>query len=377
MSASRAAVVESGVQGVQGPTDVEAIAFLRDLVAIPSVSGHEAAAAAFVASTAAAWGLASEIDEVGNVIATRRSERPDAPVIMLLGHVDTVPGEIPVRIENGVLHGRGSVDAKGPLAAMLVSAARVRMPVDATIVVVGAVGEETPFSPGARAIAARYRPDACIIGEPSHADGVTLGYKGRLIMSLRVERESAHSAGPDGSAGDAVIALWNDVLAMVQLLNSGKAGAFETIQATVQSMRTGADGLCATGEMVAGFRLPPWITPEDLESRLVSVVQSRAAVTFIGHERAHVSDRNDAVVRALVASIRESGARPRPRLKTGTSDMNVVAPVWGCPIAAYGPGDSSLDHSPREQIEVEEFLRAIGVLEGAIGIWGKEFGRER
>jgi len=43
----------------------------------------------------------------------------------------------------------------------------------------------------------------------------------------------------------------------------------------------------------------------------------------------------------------------------------VVGPVWNCPIVAYGPGNSSLDHTPNEHIEVEEYLRAIKVLERA------------
>jgi LysW-gamma-L-lysine carboxypeptidase len=46
--------------------------------------------------------------------------------------------------------------------------------------------------------------------------------------------------------------------------------------------------------------------------------------------------------------------------------MNVVGPAWGCPIVAYGPGDSSLDHTPDEHIEVEEFLQGIAVLARAL-----------
>jgi len=49
-------------------------------------------------------------------------------------------------------------------------------------------------------------------------------------------------------------------------------------------------------------------------------------------------------------------------VKTGTSDMNVVGPVWHCPIVAYGPGDSNLDHTPHEHILIEEYGRAIAVL---------------
>jgi LysW-gamma-L-lysine carboxypeptidase len=53
-------------------------------------------------------------------------------------------------------------------------------------------------------------------------------------------------------------------------------------------------------------------------------------------------------------------------VKTGTSDMNVVGPVWGCPIVAYGPGDSALDHTPHEQLDLREFWTAVQVLEASM-----------
>ena len=43
--------------------------------------------------------------------------------------------------------------------------------------------------------------------------------------------------------------------------------------------------------------------------------------------------------------------------------MNVVGPIWQCPIVAYGPGDSSLDHTPDEHLVITEYLRAIDVLQ--------------
>jgi LysW-gamma-L-lysine carboxypeptidase len=46
--------------------------------------------------------------------------------------------------------------------------------------------------------------------------------------------------------------------------------------------------------------------------------------------------------------------------------MNTVGPVWECPIVAYGPGDSSLDHTPKEHIEIDEFHRSIAVLSAAL-----------
>ena len=49
--------------------------------------------------------------------------------------------------------------------------------------------------------------------------------------------------------------------------------------------------------------------------------------------------------------------------KTGTADLNVLAPAWGCPALAYGPGDAALDHRPDEHIVLDEFASGIAVLE--------------
>ncbi|NJN97643.1 MAG: M20/M25/M40 family metallo-hydrolase, partial [Anaerolineales bacterium] len=69
------------------------------------------------------------------------------------------------------------------------------------------------------------------------------------------------------------------------------------------------------------------------------------------------------LVRAFLQSIRAAGGEPRFVVKTGTADMNVVAPHWpNTPVVAYGPGDSSLDHTPQEHIDLQEYGQAIGVL---------------
>ncbi len=148
------------------------------------------------------------MDDAGNAVGELGD--PDAPrTIVLLGHIDTVPGNIPVRIENDLLYGRGSVDAKGPLATFVAGAARfgaaAAKAANVRVVVVGAVEEEAATSKGARFIAARFDgsnervPDACIIGEPSHWNRVTLGYKGRLLLDLTADQPMAHTAGPDAS----------------------------------------------------------------------------------------------------------------------------------------------------------------------------------
>ena len=90
------------------------IALLADAVRIPSVSTHEAAVAQFLVAQMAQRGLRSYVDKVGNAVGQIGDRGPE---IMLLGHIDTVPGDIPVTIRDGNLYGRGTVDAKGPFVA--------------------------------------------------------------------------------------------------------------------------------------------------------------------------------------------------------------------------------------------------------------------
>lgn len=56
------------------------------------------------------------------------------------------------------------------------------------------------------------------------------------------------------------------------------------------------------------------------------------------------------------------------KVKSGTSDMNVVGPAWNCPIVAYGPGDSSLDHTPIEHLDLAQYHQAIAILSRALAL---------
>src|ERR1043165_7678701 len=169
-----------------------AIDIVRGLVEIPSLSRQESVAVAWLTAQMRGNGFdRAFIDDAGNAVGELGD--PKAPhTIVLLGHIDTAPGNIKVRIENDLLYGRGSVDAKGPLATFVCGAARfgsaAARDAGIRVVVVGAVEEEAATSKGARFIASRFNgkneaiPTACIIGEPSHWNRVTLGYKGRLLL---------------------------------------------------------------------------------------------------------------------------------------------------------------------------------------------------
>src|SRR5579883_1609552 len=100
------------------------VELLRGMLRIPSYSGEEGALARYLVGQARGLGLEAHIDEAGNFVAGAGLESGAQPIV-LLGHMDTVRGVVPVCIEEGRLYGRGAVDAKGPLAAFLCAAARV------------------------------------------------------------------------------------------------------------------------------------------------------------------------------------------------------------------------------------------------------------
>ncbi len=207
---------------------------LEALVRIPSVTGSEVEAVRFLQAQAKADGLRVHSDSVGNFIA----EAGSGPRLLLfVGHVDTVPGHIPVRVEGDALWGRGSVDAKGPLVAAYCAARRHKDSNLFTIRIVGAVDEEGD-SRGARALDHRLKPEWIVVGEPSGVHGITLGYKGILRGAFRLERFRAHGAHPGRTAVEDAIAYWRDVA-----FTYGLEDRFETMQGHLTSLTTESDGL--------------------------------------------------------------------------------------------------------------------------------------
>ena len=391
-----------------------AIELLRRLVAIRSISRDEGEASRFLADAMQQAGFERAfVDEAGNAVGELGSTDA-ARTLVLLGHIDTVPGNIPVRIastpDGDVLYGRGSVDAKGPLAAFVAAAARLgpswAQAAGVRLIVVGAVEEEAATSKGARYIAARFDgrreplPAACVIGEPSHWNRITLGYKGRLLLDLDARQPMAHTAGPDASVAAVVVDLWNRVSAHAAAMNRGRDKAFDQLTPSLRRFvtNTTADMIDTAAAQIA-WRLPPAVDMHALVSNLIdgttsdleapppgidtaSIIAGRQVtlhgrrttidLRFRGAELPWRGDRQNLLVRSFIHAIRSSdgGVQPGFVVKTGTSDMNVVGPLWKCPIVAYGPGDSSLDHTPHEHVALDEYWRAILVLERALAAFG-------
>lgn len=183
------------------------IAFLRELVAVPSISGNEAPAAELVELAARRLGLDVVRDETSVRVAV--GDEAAGPTIVLASHLDVVPpGEgwtrdpfVPV-IEGDLLYGRGSGDAKASVSAMLHALADLsasRAVLKGRALAIFAYGEETRNATMPEAVAKAGRLDAALVGEPTNLN-LAVAQRGLMMVDLVAKGDQRH-AGYAASSG--------------------------------------------------------------------------------------------------------------------------------------------------------------------------------
>ena len=360
---------------------------LIGLVSQYSPSGQERAAVEWLVERMKFLGYSNAfIDEAGNAVGVMGDGPKQA---VLLGHIDTVPGEIEVRrtlaphdlpgkssagavnpsIKDRrdtippyeVLYGRGTVDAKGPLACFVDAVAKVGVREGWQFVVIGAVEEERD-SEGARFVAKQYKPNFAVIGEPSQWNRIVLGYKGSAWATITIKRGQAHTASGEQTASEAAVEIWLAVKAYVESFNAEKQKTFDKLLLTLRGMESGSSDFEQWARLNVGVRLPVDVSPEDWYAKLNEIAQHTNVETAGFAIPAWICEKNTLLVRTFLKGIRSQGGEPRFVYKTGTADLNVVAPLWRCPAVVYGPGDSAFDHTPEEHILLAEYAKAVSVL---------------
>lgn len=336
---------------------------LLGLVSQYSPSGQEENAVRWLVQRMKELGYTrSWVDEAGNAVGVI-GEGPRLAV--LLGHIDTVPGQIELREQDGLLYGRGSVDAKGPLACFTDAAARLGPRPGWQLMVIGAVEEERD-SRGARFLVNRLQPEFVLVGEPNRWERIALGYKGSAWLQAEIRRPQAHTASGEETAAEAGVQAWLQLLAFAETFNSGKPRVFDKLLLTLREMEAGQNGFEQWARLKVGARLPLDLSPQQWYAQARTIL-SGVEIQPVGFPlSAWACEKNSRLVRALMAGIRSQGGTPSFVYKTGTADLNVVAPAWNCPAAVYGPGDSALDHTPHEHLSLAEYALAVRALQAAL-----------
>lgn len=330
---------------------------------------------------AASTDVSVAVDDVGNTVAVRGSGR-EGPHVVLNTHVDTVPPHVEFERAGDLIRGRGSCDAKGPLAAMV--AAFLDADVERGRLTLAVTPDEETDSTGAAALDFETRsdlgpvPDAVIVGEPTELDVCTAA-KGRFQATVSVGGANAHAAEPE--AGVNAVRAAGDLLAALDSFDdradapdpSDALGAPTLVPTTVEG-GTATNQVPADCSFVVDRRTVPPETADGFRAALADHLRERAPadatvdVALAEREtpflRAFETPHDSAVVRAMRAA---GAGQARPfGAATEASYFAQVAPT-----VVFGPGaladdEGAVAHAPREYVRVSEVERAADVLTDAL-----------
>ncbi len=349
---------------------MDEVSFLKKIIEIYSPTGEEKQLSTFLMERMERLGFKTQMDKAGNIIGTIGEGKPS---ILLCSHMDTVPGKIPVKIINGKLYGRGSVDAKSSLAAMIMAASRVESKlssVNGKISVVGTVDEEGN-SKGIRTFLREKRNFNCaLFGEPTNLKYITIGYKGRLGLKIRLKVKQTHSASPTYLNAISKLMQLHEKIKRKLSRHSSKS-LYKSFSLNIHQIK-GNDIECKTKTSI---RIPikhtcketiAWINSE-MHKFTDANPNVKVKIEIEEMTDPFEANKKTLLIKTLVQVIKEElGINPRLIRKTGTGDMNVFGNKTGIPTATYGPGDSRLDHSPTEHVNLKHYLKAINIYEKLI-----------
>jgi LysW-gamma-L-lysine carboxypeptidase len=314
------------------------------------------------------------IDSVGNVIASKGSGEPR---ILLCGHMDTVPGQVPVRIEDGHIYGRGASDAKAPLIAMLLAASEFPKQ-SGTVIFAGVVDEEGNATGVKQLVKSKLGVDYAIFGEPSGIDNITVAYKGRLAIRLTCDvGDSAHASAPwlAKNSIEEMYDFWRAIKHEIERVGTAENKA-KSISCSLTEINGGSSHNVTPQKckITIDIRVPTITTCDNVLRTVEGIVTKVAAekgvkATYRIEDKTEPfeADHASPLVRALLLSVLDI-RKKRPMLlrKTGTGDMNVLGHNFKIPVVTYGPGDPHASHTADERVNIEEYVASIEVYERAL-----------
>ena len=356
-----------------------AIEILKNSLEIYSPSRSETKLAYYLKEVCLDLGFErANIDSVGNIIAIKGT---GDPVILLCGHMDTVPGIIPVRVDGDYIYGRGASDAKAPLIAMLLGASDFPKQ-NGTIIFAGVVDEEGNATGIKNLVKDKnLNPHYAIFGEPSGIDNITISYKGRLEIRLLCDViNSAHASAPwiSLNAIEEIYKIWLDLkkdLDNSSTINSGHKADMVSYSVTEINGGLSHNVTPQKCRMTIDIRIPTHQSCEDIlnliDTKIAKIKKANNSIVI----KYNVEDRTEpfqantssTLVRSLVLSVLNNRKR-RPLLlkKTGTGDMNFLGNVLNIPVVTYGPGDPHSSHTENERIYINEYLTGIEIYKNVL-----------
>jgi len=354
------------------------ISFLES--AVPIASNEDVSEMReFLVETIESHGIEAGVDDAGNTLASKGAADPDTHLVFNT-HIDTVSPHVPFerdQIDGHLVRvrGRGSCDAKGPLAALLAAFFAVDPREDARVTLAVTPDEEL-LSTGAAAL--DLDADLYVVGEPTGLD-VCPAAKGRFQGTLTLTGSAAHAA--ESESGINAIAGLEGALAAIRTFDDGREShpqlGSASLTPTVVSGGESTNQVPAECELVLDRRSVPPETAEgfrtELESAVRESVPDNVGVDFSLTDRptpfleAFATDESHELVRTLADASEQAGGSGVVRPFTAATEASYFSPA---PVIVFGPGDLADDkgavaHAEREYVDVDDVRRAASALSDA------------
>jgi putative selenium metabolism hydrolase len=358
------------------------IAFTKRLVQTPSLSGEEKAIAGIVKAEMKGLGYEVSVDSMGSVVG--RMGRRRGRVVLFDAHMDHIkPGGLEnwahppygSEVVDGVMYGRGTVDMKSSLAAMIYGCAAAD--VQGEVVLTAVVHEETNEGIATRRIIEelRLKPDACILGEPTDLK-LSVGQRGRAVFKVTTRGATSHASMPE--LGRNAVYEMAPVIEAIEELNAHlPSDPFlgpGTIAVTEIRCQPGGGpiipDLCEVfvdrrtipGETLGGITEELRKVAVGAEVELVTDeftcytgVKARLPQYFAGW----LTDRRHWLVRkSLKALGGVLGGEPGVIGWRFSTDGVATSGELGIPTVGFGSGDPALAHQPNEHVAVADVKAA-------------------
>jgi len=374
-----------------------ALAFARDLIRIPGLSGNEGGVADRIRREMDDLGFTDvRIDEVGNAIGVVRGEG-SAPPVLLNCHMDVVSEgdhgawEHPpfdAVVADGFLHGRGSMDIKGPLAIQTYAAAELRDRALGDIIVAHTVFEERGGLGMKHLLeSGSVTPGAVIIGESTHGD-ICIGHRGRGEVEVVVRGVAGHASAPQRACNaltgiphvlEAVRVLSQDdrsdpvlgrstvVASMIDVLPESR-NVIPDFASVVLDWRVlphaDSDSMIADVEaaLAKGDGLPDGLSVEVRMARETQATYTGLNVQRELYSPGFLMDPEGPLVKAAAAAVGVFGGDGAARIRPWTfaTDGGWTCGVSGVPTVGFAPGEERHAHTNTERLDLTEARWAYG-----------------
>ncbi|MBN1934888.1 MAG: YgeY family selenium metabolism-linked hydrolase [Anaerolineae bacterium] len=368
------------------------IAFLQDMVRIPSYSTQERAMAERLMAEMSRIGFQDvRADRIGNVIG--RIGPGTGRTLLYNGHMDVVGVGDPAtwkhdpfgaEIQNGVLYGRGASDMKGALAAMVYAAKLLLdrgVALHGNLYVAGAVQEEPCEGLGMKVLIEEegLMPDCVLLGEATNLQ-ISRGQRGRMEIKVVTHGRSCHASAPhlgDNAIYAAARLVFGVEMLSTQLAEDKFLGAGTLAITHIENMAGSRNVVPDT----CTFYIDRRLTIGETEAKAMAEVQSvllreavnaRAEVSeytwtsYTGYQArmrayypAWTLDRDHPLVQNVSRAIRaELGYRPAIGKWDFSTDGTYTMGVAGIPTVGFGPGEEKYAHTVDDQIRLGDVERA-------------------